>query len=152
MAITHYRDRSWLSPWRELDQMTSRSNRLFSDRWVPDGKSVTWLPPVNVEETRDELVLTAELPGLREADVDIEFENSILTIQGRKEETREEGQEEQRFHLWERSYGSFQRSFTLPRTVLADKISETFQDGVLHVRVPKAPASKGRKIEICSAT
>ena len=49
MAITHYRDRSWLSPWRELDQMTSRFNRLFSDRWVPDGESATWLPPVNVE-------------------------------------------------------------------------------------------------------
>lgn len=105
-----------------------------------------------MEETRDELVLTAELPGLREADVDIEPENSVLTIQGRKEETREEGQEEQRSHLWERSYGSFQRSFTLPRTVLADKISATFQDGVLHVRVPKAPESKGRKIEIRSAT
>jgi len=105
-----------------------------------------------VEETRDELVLTAELPGLREADVDIKLENSVLTIQGRKEETREEGQEEQRSHLWERSYGSFQRSFTLPRTVLADKISATFQDGVLHVRVPKAPESKGRKIEIRSAT
>jgi HSP20 family protein len=146
MAITRYRDGSLLSPWRELDQMSSRLNRLFGD-----AEAVGWVPPVNVEETGDELVLTAELPGLRQGDVEIELENGVLTIRGQKEEFRTEG-DERRYHVWERRYGTFQRSFTLPRSVSADSISATFEDGVLHVRMPKAAEAKGRKIEIRSST
>ena len=67
MATTHYRDRNWLSPWRELDQMTSRLNQMLGDRQMGDSESPVWLPPVNIEETRDALLLTAELPGIRPA-------------------------------------------------------------------------------------
>ena len=147
MAITQYRDRSWLSPWQELDQMSNRLNRMFGDRMNSEADGATWLPAVGVEETRDELLLTAELPGLRREDVEIELENNILTIRGHKEAVRHE-EAERRVHVWERRYGSFQRSFSLPRTVVAEDIKATFQDGVLHVRMPKAPEAKGRKIEI----
>jgi HSP20 family protein len=102
---------------------------------------------VNVEETKDHLVLTAELPGLRREDVEIEVENNVLTLRGRKEQSREE-KEEPRYHVWERRYGAFQRSFSLPRTVSADNIAATFENGVLRVEMPKAAEAKGRKIEI----
>lgn len=147
MAITQYRDRNWLSPWRELDQMTNQLNRVLGDRGIYDRDDATWLPAVNVEETRDELVLTAELPGMRREDVEIEMENNVLTIRGQKEETREES-EERRYHVWERRHGTFQRSFSLPRTVAADEISARFENGILHVHMPKAQEAKGRKIEI----
>ena len=104
---------------------------------------------MNVEETKNELVLTAELPGIKQEDVEIELENNVLTLRGQKEETREEG-EECRFHVWERRYGTFQRSYALPRTVSAEDISATFEDGVLHVHMPKVPEAKGRTIQIRS--
>lgn len=149
MAITPYRTRT-LSPWRELDEMTNRLSRMFDDgaSTSTEGRSA-WTPAVNVEETRDELVLTAELPGMRQEDVEIELENNVLSLSGQKEETRTEGAEEdRRYHLWERRWGGFQRSFTLPRTVKADEISATFQDGVLRIHMPKAAEARGRKIEI----
>jgi HSP20 family protein len=149
MAIQPYRTRT-ISPWRELDEMTNRLSRMFDDGVAASsGGRSAWLPAVNVEETRDELVLTAELPGMRQEDVEIELENNVLTLSGQKEETRTEGgEEDRRFHLWERRWGSFQRSFTLPRTVRGDEISATFQDGVLRIHMPKAPEARGRKIEI----
>jgi len=151
MAITQYRDRNWISPLRELDQVASQLNRVFGDRLAGDGERVAWMPPVNVEETADELLLSAELPGLRMEDLDVEIENSVLTIRGRKEETRQESDSvDRRYHVWERRYGTFERSFTLPRTVSGDEIEATFDNGVLHIRMPKAPEAKGRKIEVRS--
>lgn len=149
MAITRNRDRNWLSPWREFDQMATQLNRAFGDALPGEADGAAWLPAVNVEESRDEMILTAELPGLGRDDVEIELENNVLTIRGSKEETREAGTE-RRYHVWERRYGSFQRSFSLPRTVSGDQIEATFQDGVLHIRMPKAAEAKGRKIEIKS--
>lgn len=157
MAIARYR--TPISPWQEFDEMTNRLQRIFGDRNAADrfftdtGDASAWLPAVNVEETRDEVVLTAEMPGMRRDDVNIELENNVLTLSGRKEQVREDtGDEERRYHLWERRWGSFQRSFTLPRSVDAEGISATFQDGVLTVRMPKVPEAKGRKIEIKAET
>lgn len=144
MAITRWTNRN---PWRELDALTSRLG-LIDDAFPTPSKAGAWLPAVNVEETADELVLTAELPGLTESDVELEVENNILTLRGEKTEVRHEGDENKKYHLWERSYGSFQRSFTLPRTVKADHIAAEFVDGVLHVRMPKVAEAKSRKIAI----
>ncbi len=145
MAITRWTSRN---PWREFDALTNRLGLALDDQFPTPSTSGAWMPAVNVEETADELVLTAELPGLRQENVEVEVENNILTLRGEKSETRKEGDENRKYHLWERSYGSFQRSFTLPRTVSADKISAEFTDGVLHVRMPKAAEAKGRKIAI----
>jgi HSP20 family protein len=147
MAITRYRSRAWPTPLRDFDQVADQFNRLFGEQLFGGSEGEGWVPRVNVEETKDHLVLTAELPGIRPQDVEIEFENSVLTLRGRKEETREE-KEEPRYHVWERRYGSFQRSFSLPRTVSPDNISATFENGVLRVEMPKAAEAKGRKIEI----
>ncbi len=149
MAITRYTRRSpFLSPWQELEDMTSRLNRLFTEPTSGEASLRTvWSPSVNVEETKEELLLTAELPGMNIDDVDIEVENNVLSIRGQKKEEREEG-EERRYHLWERCYGSFERQFTLPRTVKAEEISAHFKDGILYVQMPKAPEAKAKKIAI----
>ena len=148
MALMRYRPRYTApSPWQELDELSNQFSRLLGTTGdVPDAGS--WLPPVNVEETGDEVLLSAELPGMKEEDVEIELENNILTISGEKQMTREEKGEDSRVHVVERRFGRFQRSFTLPRTVKPEDISAHFDDGVLHVHMPKAPESKGRKIQI----
>ena len=150
MAITRFTPRRGrtLSPWRELEEMSDRLTRMFDESVSGRGQNGgTWFPAVNVEETSDELILTAELPGMGEDDIELELENNILTISGEKREEREEG-DERRYHLWERTYGTFQRSFTLPRTVNAESIEARFKDGILHVHMPKQEEAKGRKIAI----
>ncbi|HUG36110.1 MAG TPA: Hsp20 family protein [Candidatus Limnocylindrales bacterium] len=149
MAIIKYPFRNpTYAPWRELDEVSNRLARLFDDASLRRTNGGMWTPPVTVAETPDHLVFTAELPGLSEEQVAIELENDVLTISGEKSEERTEGDEERNYHLWERSYGSFRRSFSLPRAVSADQATARFDKGVLEIRLPKAPEAKGRKIEI----
>jgi HSP20 family protein len=152
MAIIKYPFRSpTYSPWREFDEVSNRLARLFDDVSLRRANGGMWTPPVTVSETADELVFTTELPGLSEDQVTIELENDVLTISGEKSEERTEGDEERNYHLWERSYGSFRRSFSLPRAVSADQATARFDKGVLEIRLPKAPEAKGRKIEIAKS-
>ena len=148
MAITRYTRRSpMLSPWLELEDMSTRLNRLFGEPGAGEASNrVLWSPPVNVAETKEQLRLTAELPGMSIDDLEIEVENNILSLRGEKRQ--EEEQEDHRYHVWERSFGTFERSFTLPKTVKADEISAQFKDGILHIDMPKAPEAKSRKISI----
>lgn len=149
MAIIKYPFRSpSYSPWRELDEVSNRLARLFDDASWRRPEGAVWAPPVTVAETADALIFTAELPGLDEENVSIELENDVLTISGEKTEERTEGDEERNYHLWERAYGSFRRSFTLPRSVSGADATARFERGVLEIRLPKAPEAKGRKIEI----
>ena len=151
MAITKYiRRRSIRSGWRDLEAMSNRMSQFFDT--VPfstDSVDRGWAPHVDVIETDEELTLTAELPGLSENDVMINLENSVLSISGEKTAIRNEDETEQRSHVWERRYGSFNRSFTLPRTVSTEDISALFENGVLTIHMPKVPEAKGRTIEIC---
>jgi HSP20 family protein len=145
MAITRY---TYANPWRELDHLTNRLSRMFDGANGTAMANGTWTPAVSVEETENELVLTAELPGLKPEDVDIQLENNVLTIRGQKQEERKEEDEQRRIHVWERSWGTFARSFTLPRTVKGDDISAHFEDGLLRVRMPKAPEARSRRIQV----
>lgn len=148
MAITRW---TYRNPWRELDTLSNRLGQMFDEGGFPTpSNGGNWMPAVNVEETADHLVLTAELPGMKREDVELEVENNILTIRGEKSEERQEGDENKRYHVWERSYGAFQRSFTLPRTVKADEIAAEFKDGILYVRMPKSSEAKSRRITIGS--
>jgi HSP20 family protein len=151
MAIVRYpRNRTRrVDPWAELDWFANRMNRMFGDTAGGDlSYGSGWVPSVNVEERDEEILLTAELPGLNDEDIDLELENNVLTISGEKEERREEGEKGGRFHLVERSFGSFRRSFTHPRTVEADSIEAHFDNGLLTVRMPKAAEAKSRKIGV----
>ena len=137
------------NPWAELDWIANRMNRMFGDTDIGNltyGSS--WVPSVNVEEKDEEIVLTAELPGLEDEDIHLELENNVLTISGEKREQREEGEAGSRYHLVERTFGSFRRSFTLPRTVDSESITADFESGLLEVRMPKAAEAKSRRISV----
>lgn len=153
MAITRYTLRNpGLSPWRDLEEVSNRLARMFDESPLSTGTNGgTWVPAVNVEETKDEMILSAELPGMTEENISIELENNVLSISGEKNEERTEGDEERRYHLWERRYGAFQRSFTLPRTVKGEDIRASFDKGVLRIHMPKVAEAKTRKIAIAKA-
>lgn len=141
-----------LSPIPEMGEFQNRVRRFFDDAFgtVPVFESVGWMPMVELTEGKEELTLAAELPGVGKDDVYVEVEDGMLTIRGEKHQERTEGSEDREFHVWERSYGAFQRSFTLPRAVDAEKITAEFRDGVLKVRLPKTKdaRARGRQISI----
>ncbi|WP_420128318.1 Hsp20/alpha crystallin family protein [Longimicrobium sp.] len=112
-----------------------------------NGNSLMRAPETDVIETEREIRVVTEMPGLKRENIDIDIENNVLTIRGEKREQRTEG-EQGRWHLAERRYGTFTRSFVLPRDVDADNIQAAFQDGVLTVTVPKSEKARRRRIEI----
>ena len=112
-----------------------------------NGNSLMRAPETDVLETEREIRVITEMPGLRRENIDIDIENNVLTIRGEKREERTEG-EKGRWHLAERRYGTFTRSFVLPRDVDAEDIQASFQDGVLTVTVPKSEKARRRRIEI----
>jgi HSP20 family protein len=105
-----------------------------------------WLPAVELVEEDSEFVLTAELPGMSKKDVDVSVDDNVLTLRGEKKTEREVAHD--RMHIRERGYGTFERSFTLPRNVEADKIRADFHDGLVVIHMPKGEATKSKHIEI----
>jgi HSP20 family protein len=107
----------------------------------------TWVPPVDIYQTGDhELVLTAELPDMTREDIDVTVENFVLTVKGEKKFDKDV--KEDQFHHIERRYGAFSRSFSLPRTVDADKVSADYKNGVLTVRLPLREEARPRQIKV----
>jgi HSP20 family protein len=125
---------------REID-------RLFEDTFGRDSTRTGWAPAVDVREDAKEICLEIELPGIKPGDVDVTSENGVLTIRGEKRSSSTENNEG-RYHVTERSYGSFTRSFQLPNGVDERRIEAEFTDGLLLVHVPKAALAQPRKIEI----
>ena len=109
-------------------------------------QSSYWTPAVDIAEHDNEYIVKMELAGVSKDDVKINLESNILTIKGEKKQEKEE--KAKNFHRVERSYGSFQRSFTLPTTVKSDKIDAVFKDGVLSITLPKLEESKPKQIEV----
>jgi HSP20 family protein len=105
-----------------------------------------WAPSVDVAETDEEIVVTAELPGIKQEEVDISIADNVLTLKGEKKEEKEV--KEKNYHRIERSYGSFQRSISLPTGVDAGKAKATYKDGILCVTVPKVEEAKPKQIKI----
>ena len=148
-VLAPYRRRSLLTPWREFDGFDNRIRRFF-DEAIGEAEQLGWSPAVEVAETDDAMELTAELPGVKPEDVQMEIEGNVLTLHGTKkaEHEEEKKKDELRYRVWERSYGEFSRAFTLPSTVDVDKIEAEFKNGVLNVRMPKMAEAKGRRIAI----
>ena len=122
-------------------------------RWDPfrdfgfGSDSPAWVPPVDIFQTGDhELVLKAELPDMTREDIDITVENFVLTIKGEKKLSSEV--KEEQFHHVERRYGVFSRSFSLPRTVDASKVSAEYRNGVLTIKLPLREEAKPRQIKV----
>ena len=141
-------------PLREFSTLQNEMNRLFNtvfDAPTPGNGGSTmrrWMPPMDLVETADHFVLRADLPGLGEDDVKIEFEDGTLTVSGeRKTEHEAKGEG---YYRVERAFGSFSRSLTLPQGIDPEAVAASFDNGVLEVRIPKPEERKPRRIEIGS--
>jgi len=138
-------------PLRELSTLQNEMNRLFSTAFdtPSNGNGSTlrrWMPAMDLIETDAHFVLTADLPGLTESDVNIEVDDRVLTVSGERKagyEVNKDG-----YHRVERAFGSFSRSLTLPKGVNAETVEAAFENGVLEIRIPKPEAPKPRKITI----
>lgn len=114
-------------------------------QWLREELEPTFAPALNVVEDGESIVVEVEVPGLKSGDVDVSFENGELTLKGEKKFAAKENAP---VHRRERMYGAFERTLTLPWEIVADKISAELKDGVLTVTLPKAEASKPRKVAI----
>jgi len=116
-------------------------NRLFSE---PNGRP--WVPPVDIKETENELILKADIPGVELKDIDVRLENGTVTIRG--ERKFEEAKEGGGWHRVERSYGSFERVFTLPETVNPEAVKADYKNGTLTLMLPKKELAKPRQVKV----
>ena len=134
-------------PARELATMEiERLNRMFTD-FYGEAFSRAWVPPVDIYETdAHEVVLKAELPDLKREDINVTFENGVLTLRG--ERKFEQEVQKDNFQRIERRHGAFSRSFTLPNTVDAGKISASYKDGVLTIRLPQREEAMPKQIAV----
>lgn len=133
---------------REIDKLFEDA---FGNAAAPLLSSNGWLPAVDVKETNDALLFDLEMPGVAEDRLEITCESGVLAVSGEKSAVRKEG-DEGKWHIVERTFGSFRRSFQLPTNVQEDNIEATLTNGVLHVRVPKMELPKPRKIEVKANT
>lgn len=125
---------------REID-------RLFEDTFGRGESGSSWTPAVDVQENQNELRLDVELPGLNPDEVEITADNGVLTIRGEKQFERKEG-DDSRYHVVERSYGSFLRSFQLPQGLDESRIEASFNNGILSIHIPKSALPQPKKIQI----
>lgn len=136
---------------RDLMPLSREFDRLFREAFSPfstEGElsTRTWAPPVDIYETGDSIVLKAELPGVDPKDVEIRVEDNTLFLKGERKFEKEV--KEESYHRVERSYGSFARSFSLPNSIDADKVSAEYKEGVLTLTMPKREEAKPKTIRI----
>jgi len=150
MAIEIWRPRWGITPrrpFRELEEWERRFDDLFGrPLWRLPVEEKGWMPAVDVFEKEDKFVVKAELPGMKDEDIDVSVVGDTLSIKGEKKTETEIKDED--YYRCERSYGSFYRSIPLPSNVDADKIEASFEDGVLEVALPKSAKVKPKKIAV----
>jgi len=117
----------------------------FLDESLDNG---TWAPPVDVAEETDKILVKVEVPGMNESDLKIHFEDGLLTVSGERQFERKD---DRNYHRIERTYGSFVRTFSLPRSVDANAIVASYKNGVLEIEIPKKDEAKPRQIQINAA-
>jgi HSP20 family protein len=151
MALVRFRPLGTaLDPFRDVSDIQSEVNRLF-DNFFGRPSQVgaierVWAPPVDMYETRDEVVIVAELPGLNEKDIHLSITGDMLTLRGERTWNQEVKQDS--YYRGERWFGKFERSLPLPIPVQADKVTASYRDGVLTVKLPKAEETKAKEIKI----
>ena len=121
-------------------------DRFFEDEFLPLRGEQNWAPAFDISENEKGYIVSAELPGIDEKDLDITIAGGMLSVKGeKKKETKEESET---YHRIERTYGSFQRTFTIPDAVDADKVDATYKDGILKLFIPKSKESAVKKITV----
>jgi HSP20 family protein len=155
MVMERWRPGRGLIPWRPFtgfEELERRLDDVFGRPILPAAwrripmVEMGWAPAIEVFEKEDKFVVKAELPGLKEEEIDISVVGDMLTIKG--ERKAESEVKEQDYYCCERSYGSFSRSITVPSNIDANKIEATYEDGVLEVSLPKVPEVKPKKIAV----
>jgi HSP20 family protein len=142
----------WLDPFRDLSSIQERMNQIFEDalarsRGREEGlRTGMWTPAVDIYENSDFVVVKAELPGVEKNHISVEVKEGILLLRGERKFEKEV--KEESYHRIERSYGSFQRSFSLPVSVDQDRVTARFEDGVLEVKLPKKEMAKRKQIQV----
>ncbi len=139
-------------PFKDIEKVRSEMDRLVDtflfgvpqrgDLW----EEAEWLPAVDVAETKNEVVVNVEIPGMDLKEFDLSLRERTLTIKGEKK--KEKVEEEENYHLVERRYGTFARSVLLPHEVHSDKIRASYKDGILRVTLPKSREAKKKEIKI----
>jgi HSP20 family protein len=135
-------------PFRELDIMRNEMDRLWDSFFEgrPRVRFGEWFPSLDVAETKNDIVVKVELPGMDQKDIDISLSDGHLIIKGEKKQEKEE--KEENYHSIERSYGTFTRSVHLPKEVKRDKISASYKNGILKVLLPKSEEAKKKDVKI----
>lgn len=138
-------------PFRDLITLREKMNRLFEDTFAARGEekdlmASTWTPSVDIYETENDVILTAEIPGIEDKGIEIKIEDSTLSIKGERKLEKET--KEENYHRIERAYGTFYRSFTIPHNVDQDKIQAEHENGVLKITMPRKPELKPQKVKI----
>jgi HSP20 family protein len=140
------------NPFREMEEMERRLEDVFGRTFMPviwrrtPVEEVGWVPAIEMFEKEDQFIVKAELPGMKEEDIDVSVVGETLTIRGQRKAESEVKEDD--YYCCERSYGSFSRSIALPSTVDAKKIEASYEDGVLEVSLPKAPEVKPQKVAV----
>ena len=140
-----------LTPFSDFDRMRREMERVWDtflegDVRKESKKDSVWLPSVDVSETKNDVVVKAELPGMDPKDIEVTLSDGHLMIKGQKKHEKEEKDED--YHFVERSYGSFVRAVHLPKEVKHDKISASYKNGVLKVVLPKSEEAKTKELKI----
>jgi HSP20 family protein len=135
-----------------MSALQERMNRLFSDvraQAPVRGEEIVqgaWIPAVDIFEINEAIVLKAELPGITAQEISVEVKDNTLTLKGEKKFEKEV--KEENYHRVERSYGSFQRAFTLPGTIHQEKVKAKFKDGILEITLPKVEEAKPKQVKV----
>jgi len=142
-----------LAPWRPFREVTSLRDemdrlwvRFFGEWPTLEPFHREWSPFLEMSETKDNIVVKAEVPGMEPKDIDISLTGDVLTIKGEKKQEKEEKDED--YHRAERSYGAFTRSVRLPQEVQSDKIEANYRNGVLKITLPKSEEAKKKEVKI----
>ena len=139
-------------PWREMPALYNRINGMFDDPFfsldrLADQENLgLWNPAVDLYEKDDHFIIKAELPGINKDDIKVDLKDRVLTLSGERSFDNEV--KEENYYRRERSYGKFQRAFTLPADVASEKIKAEFKDGVLQIEVPKPQDKKAKQVTI----
>ena len=144
MAIIKYAPFSGFDPFPGLKAFEDTMNRLFVE---PNGRP--WVPPVDIRETENELVVKADIPDVKFEDIDVRMENGTLTVAGERHFEKEtDEKKEGGWHRVERSYGKFERVFTLPNTVNPDAVKADYKNGTLTITLPKKEIAKPKQVKV----
>lgn len=151
MAIVRFRPLTQaMDPFRDVTDIQGQMNRLFDNLLGRPahmgGMEQIWAPPLDMYETKDELVIAAELPGLNQKDIHLSITGDMLTIRGDRQPNQEVAQ--QNYYRGERWWGKFERTLPLPIPVQAGQVKAAYRDGVLTVTLPKADEIKPKEIKI----